>query len=66
MLPRERYEALQRKHGLLSSLIEREENLPSSNEGYVRQLKRQKLMIKDILAGVRTDLLDEARGRSRA
>ncbi|MBU6235742.1 MAG: DUF465 domain-containing protein [Alphaproteobacteria bacterium] len=66
MLARERLEALQRKHGMLSMLIEREENLPSSNESYVRQLKRQKLMIKDILSGVRTDLLEEARSRGRA
>lgn len=66
MLPRERFEALQRKHSMLSTLIEREETLPSSNESYVRQLKRQKLMIKDILAGVRTDLMEEARTRGRA
>jgi len=66
MLAQERFESLQRKHSLLSALIEREENLPSSNEGYVRQLKRQKLMIKDILAGVRTDLMEEARARGRA
>jgi len=66
MLAQERFESLQRKHSLLSALIEREENLPSSNEGYVRQLKRQKLMIKDILAGVRTDLMEEVRARGRA
>lgn len=66
MLPQERFEALQRKHNMLSSLIEREETLPASNESYVRQLKRQKLMIKDILSGVRTDLMEEARTKSRA
>jgi len=44
---------------MLSALIEREESLPSTNDNYVRQLKRQKLMIKDILAGVREDLMAE-------
>ncbi len=58
MMPQERLEALQRKHSMLSALIEREETLPSSNENYVRQLKRQKLMIKDILGGIREDLLE--------
>lgn len=58
-MPQERLEALQRKHSMLSALIEREESLPSANDGYIRQLKRQKLMIKDILSGVRDDLLGE-------
>lgn len=58
MMPQERLDSLQRKHSMLAALIEREENQPASNEGYVRQLKRQKLMIKDILEGVRDDLSD--------
>lgn len=64
MLPQERLEALQRKHSMLSSLIEREEILPAANEAYVRQLKRQKLMIKDILEGIRHDLMSAVRQRS--
>lgn len=50
---------------MLSALIEREESLPAANESYVRQLKRQKLMIKDILSGIRDDLMDEARERQQ-
>ncbi|MCB1537404.1 MAG: DUF465 domain-containing protein [Rhodospirillales bacterium] len=64
-MPQERLEALQRKHSMLSALIEREESLPAANESYVRQLKRQKLMIKDILSGIRDDLMDEARERQQ-
>jgi len=63
MMAQERLDSLQRKHSMLSALIEREESLPSANDTYVRQLKRQKLMIKDILLGVRDDLLEEARER---
>lgn len=63
-MPQERLDALQRKHSMLSALIEREESLPSANDSYIRQLKRQKLMIKDILAGVRDDLLQEVGQRS--
>lgn len=60
-MPQERLDSLQRKHSMLSALIEREESLPSANDSYIRQLKRQKLMIKDILSGVRADLMEEAR-----
>lgn len=63
MMAQERLDSLQRKHSMLSALIEREESLPSANDTYVRQLKRQKLMIKDILAGVRDDLMAEAHDR---
>jgi hypothetical protein len=62
-MPQERLDALQRKHSMLSALIEREESLPSANDSYIRQLKRQKLMIKDILAGVRDDLMGEVAQR---
>jgi len=64
MLPQERFESLQRKHAMLSALIEREETLPSANETYVSHLKRQKLMIKDVLAGIRDDLLSEGDRRT--
>lgn len=63
MMPQERLDALQRKHSMLSALIEREESLPSANDSYIRQLKRQKLMIKDILSGVRDDLMNEVAER---
>jgi len=63
MLPQERFESLNRKHSMLSALIEREESLPSSNDTYIRQLKMQKLMIKDILSGIRDDLMQEAAER---
>lgn len=66
MLPQERFESLQRKHAMLSALIEREETLPSANENYVSHLKRQKLMIKDILVGIRDDLMEREAARGRA
>jgi hypothetical protein len=62
-MPQERLESLQRKHSMLSALIEREESLPSANDSYIRQLKRQKLMIKDILSGVRDDLMEDLQAR---
>lgn len=57
-MPQERLESLQRKHSMLAALIEREESQAASNGDYIRKLKRQKLMIKDILEGVREDLTD--------
>lgn len=58
MMPQERLESLQRKHSMLAALIEREEHQASSDDEYIRKLKRQKLIIKDILEGVREDLGD--------
>ena len=56
MLPRERMESLQKKHALLSALIEQEENTRSADDLFVQKLKKQKLMIKDVLQGLRDRL----------
>jgi hypothetical protein len=66
MLPQERLESLQRKHEDLSFLIEREEVSPSANSIYLRKLKQQKLMVKDILAGVHEELMSEIQNRKKA
>lgn len=47
MLPQERLNSLKRKHASLSALIEREQMRPGVNETYLKQLKAQKLLIKD-------------------
>ena len=55
MLNPARLEALRHKHNLLSRQIEFEEARPAVNRGLVVQLKREKMRIKDIIAGVRTE-----------
>lgn len=47
MLPQERLDALKRKHARVSALIESEQNQPSVSALYLRQLKQQKLKLKD-------------------
>ena len=47
MLPQERLDSLKRKHAQLSAMIEREQAQPGVNEIYLKQLKAQKLMLKD-------------------
>tara|TARA_Y100001001_G_C7985079_1_gene300865 strand:- start:469 stop:678 length:210 start_codon:yes stop_codon:yes gene_type:complete len=53
MLPTERVEALRRKHMMISRQIETESKNPYVNERYVKMLKRQKLMLKEMIEGVR-------------
>lgn len=55
MLNPARLEALRHKHNLLSRQIEFEEGRPAVNRGLVDQLKREKLRVRDVLAGIRTD-----------
>lgn len=50
-----RLEALRHKHNLLSRQIEFEENRPAINRGLLAQLKREKLRVKEVIEGVRTD-----------
>lgn len=42
-----RFNALQQKHALLSSQIQEVHNTPSATDFYIRQLKKQKLHLKD-------------------
>lgn len=53
MVPNERLESLRRKHSLLSQEVEREEKSSYVNDRYVKMLKRQKLIIKEMIEGVR-------------
>lgn len=53
MVPNERLESLRRKHNLLSQEVEREEKSAYVNDRYVKMLKRQKLIIKEMIEGVR-------------
>lgn len=50
-----RLEALRHKHNLLSRQIEFEEGRPAVNRGLLAQLKREKLRVKEIISGVRSD-----------
>ncbi len=50
-----RLEALRHKHNLLSRQIEFEEARPAINRGLLAQLKREKLRVKEVIEGVRTD-----------
>jgi hypothetical protein len=53
MLPKKKIESLERKHSMLSHTIEREEARRTIDPTTLRALKREKLLVKDILAGVR-------------
>lgn len=55
MLNPARAQALRNKHNLLTKQIEFEENRPAINRGLIVSLKRERLMIKETLAGVRND-----------
>jgi len=48
----DRVEALKAKHADLESKILEEENRPSPNELLIKELKREKLRIKDQIAGL--------------
>ncbi len=48
-----RLKALQDKHAALSMRIEQEQNRPSAMDFYLRQLKKQKLQLKDELENIR-------------
>lgn len=53
MLPDQRLESLKRKHEAINTLIESEEKHHAvTRHDYIRQLKRQKLLIKDALEGL--------------
>lgn len=48
-----RVQALLARHNALSKMIEKEQSSPSSNDTTLRQLKREKLHLKDELEGIR-------------
>ncbi|MAF97859.1 MAG: DUF465 domain-containing protein [Micavibrio sp.] len=47
-------EALQNKHSRLSRRIEQEQRNPSTTDFFLRQLKKQKLALKEEIEGIRT------------
>lgn len=51
--PQERLQALRAKHQILSQRIDEAQKHPSTADFYVSQLKKQKLMIKEELVGIR-------------
>ncbi|MGB4057040.1 MAG: YdcH family protein [Alphaproteobacteria bacterium] len=52
--PQTRVEALRRKHAALKSRIEEAHATPSTTDFYLRQLKKQKLMLKEEIEKIRT------------
>ncbi len=48
-----RIEALKSKHALLSRRVRDAQNSPSSTDYYLSQLKKQKLMLKEEIEGIR-------------
>lgn len=48
-----RVEALRAKHAVLSTRLEEAQKSPSTNDFYLRQLKKQKLMLKEEIEGLR-------------
>lgn len=49
-----RIEALKQKHAALKSRIDEMRGLPSTTDFYLNQLKKQKLMLKEQIEGIRT------------
>ncbi len=48
-----RLESLKAKHTALSTRVEKIQNRPSSADSYLRQLKKQKLLIKEEIEEIR-------------
>ncbi|MCB1720852.1 MAG: YdcH family protein [Alphaproteobacteria bacterium] len=48
-----RLEALKQRHSHLSSRIEQAYKSPSTTDFYLRQLKKEKLMLKEQIEGIR-------------
>ncbi len=52
--PISRLESLKHKHSLLKYRIEQMQNLPSTTDFYLKQLKKQKLLLKEEIEGIRS------------
>lgn len=55
MLPQKRLESLQNKSALIARRVEEEERSPSPDPTILRHLKKQKLELKEIMAGLREE-----------
>lgn len=51
-----RLETLKKKHAALDEHIARQQRDPSTADFYIQQLKRQKLLLKDQMEGLMSDL----------
>lgn len=51
--PQSRLEALRARHAILADRIKDLQKSPASSEFYLKQLKKQKLIIKEEIAGIR-------------
>lgn len=52
MTPNEHIDALRQKHAELEASIQKEESRPMPDDDVIKGLKRQKLAIKDRIAGL--------------
>lgn len=55
MLPQQRLQSLQSKKALIEKSIMEAERKPSVDATFLRTMKKQKLEIKEIIDGVRSD-----------
>lgn len=55
MLSEKRIESLQSKKAIIARRIEQEERSPSTDTTSLRQLKKQKLELSEIINGIRHD-----------
>ncbi len=55
MIPEKRLQSLQSKSALIARRVEEEERSPSTDPTILRHLKKQKLELKEIIAGIRAD-----------
>lgn len=55
MLPTQRLQSLQTKKAMIDKSILEAEKSPSTDATILRQMKKQKLEIKETIAGVRAD-----------
>lgn len=52
--PATRTDALRHKHALLKHRIETIQGLPSTTDFYLKQLKKEKLLLKEEIEGIRS------------
>ncbi|MCC6598119.1 MAG: DUF465 domain-containing protein [Alphaproteobacteria bacterium] len=48
-----RVNALKAKHSIISTKLEEEQRRPSTSDFYLRQMKKQKLLLKEQIEGLR-------------
>ena len=58
--PSSRVEALRNKYAIIDTRIEEARRSPSTTDFYVRQLKKQRLMLKEEIEGIREDRMSSS------